>query len=177
MPTRGSDQIRLFALAAGLLLLVGGSLSATGLGAALAWLGPEVVAAGVITPGDGPARPLAPRTDCAAITGTDLRSPEEGLWFERHCATPTTHRSASTSTCNRSELSPTEFHEIAPNLFTYRGDRSDHAYLWYRSAEACFDLVSSRLVSAVCADMTVTFRWGPDACVPHGGILARVNGR
>lgn len=182
-PARTSDRIPLFALASVMLLVLAGALTAAR--GSPAWSASEAVAEGGTGPGHiehggGSVTPRRqpPRTDCAAIAGTDLRSPEEGLWYERNCATLSAHQPASTvTTCNRTEMKPDEFREIGPGLFIYRGDRSDHAYLWYQSAPECFDLVSSRLVTAVCVDMTVTFRWGPDACARHGGTLAQVNGR
>lgn len=177
-PSAGGAHLRVFALAAGGFVLFAIAIGWTGFGPALRWLGPDVVAAGELDPGPhGVPRTLPPRNSCASITGTDLRSPEEGLWFERNCVTPTAHRPASSTTCNRSEIDTHEFEEITPGLYIYRGSRSDHSYLWYASNEGCYDLVSSRLVSAVCADRTVTFRWGNEACAQHGGILVRVNGR
>ena len=121
---------------------------------------------------------LANRTSCAEIARSDLRSPPEGLWFESNCLlVPEPPLVANVTNCNRTSLDPTEFTSVAPGLFVTRQTPSSPAYLWYASSETCFDLVSARIVTAVCADQTVSFRWGTGACIAHGGVLAWVNGR
>ena len=42
-----------------------------------------------------------------------------------------------------------------------------------RHLTECFDLVSARIVTALCVDQTVTFNWNTrGACAEHGGFLA-----
>ena len=118
---------------------------------------------------------LADRTSCEEIGVTDLRSPPEGLWFQSNCiAQPAVTLIASSTNCNRTSMDPAEFAPVAPGLYvTGRAP----AYLWYASADACFDLVSTRVVTAVCTDQTVTFDWNSRACSAHGGVQSWVNGR
>jgi hypothetical protein len=124
-----------------------------------------------------PAR--ANRASCAEIGSSDLRLPAEGLWFQSNCvAVPELPFTALTTSCNRTRLGAAEFTEVSPRLFIFRQTLSSTAYLWYSSSESCFDLVSARVVTAVCADQAVTFQWnGRSACSSHGGVLAMVNGR
>jgi hypothetical protein len=122
-----------------------------------------------------PAKRGAPdRSTCKEIAGSDLRSPAEGVWFEANCAAAGGLQAAPAApTCNRTSLDPREFTEVAPGLFVFR-----QAYLWYASADDCFDLVSTRAVTAVCADRAVTFKWSrEDPCAKHGSTLVRINGR
>jgi hypothetical protein len=121
-------------------------------------------------------KPLPNRTSCADIDRSDLRSPEEGLWFEANCGTAR-NADAPPAACNRTALDAREFVEAAPGFFVYRHPGSSSGYLWYAAGENCYELVSSRVVTAVCADRVVTFKWSQDACASHGGTLVRVNGR
>ena len=121
---------------------------------------------------------LANRASCAEIGRSDLRSPPEGLWFQRNCiAAPAAPLVAANTSCNRTALDPAEFAEVSPRLYVFRRTLSSPAYLWYSSSESCFDLVSTRVVTAVCADQTVSFSWKASPCSAHGGVLAWVNGR
>ena len=122
---------------------------------------------------------LANRTSCAEIGNSDLRSPSEGVWVQGNCF-PIAELPliASTTSCNRRSLDSGELTVIAPGLYIYRQALGSPAYLWYSSSETCFDLVSARVVTAVCADQAVTFQWNArSACSGHGGVLAWVNGR
>jgi hypothetical protein len=122
-------------------------------------------------------RALPDRTSCTEIGRSDLRSPAEGLWVQRNCVAPAQLPStASVTVCNRTSLDPGEFTEVAPGLHVFRHPSAGQLYLWYASAEGCFDLVSDRVVTAVCRDQSVTFSWSASACSAHGGVLALVNG-
>ena len=121
---------------------------------------------------------LAGRTNCTEIGASDLRSPSEGLWFQSNCSASVSTQSNQVSTnCNRSSLDES-FTSIAPGLFVSRLNAGSFGFLWYSQSEACFDLVSARVVTAVCVDQTVSFDWSARAvCSAHGGVLAWVNGR
>ena len=121
---------------------------------------------------------LAARTNCAEIGISDLRSPAEGLWFQSNCSPSVSTQSNQVSTnCNRSSLDDS-FMPIAPGLFVSRLTAGSLGFLWYSQSEACFDLVSARVVTAVCVDQTVSFDWSArSGCSAHGGVLAWVNGR
>jgi hypothetical protein len=117
------------------------------------------------------------RTSCLEIGDSDLRSPVEGLWFENNCLAVAEAALVPTSTlCNGTSLPAGEFTEVSPGLYVFRQTRTAAAYLWYSSSDTCFDLVSARVVTAVCADQTVSFSWEASACSAHGGVLAWVNG-
>ena len=121
---------------------------------------------------------LSDRADCREIGRSDLRSPAEGLWFESNCVVlPEPPLVANVTNCNRTWLDPMEFAQVSPGLYVSRQTPSSPAYLWYASSETCFDLVSGRIVAAVCADQTVSFSWNKNVCSDHGGVLAWVNGR
>ncbi len=121
---------------------------------------------------------VADRDNCAEIGLSDLRSPPEGLWFQSNCvAPPAAQMIASLTKCNRTILDPADFTLLAPGLYVSRLTPASQGFLWYASSEACFDLVSSRVVGAVCADQTVTFNRSTSACTAHGGVLGWVNGR
>lgn len=118
------------------------------------------------------------RSVCAEIAGSDLRSPGEGVWYQNNCLpAPEAMLARATTVCNRTSMPPGEFTEVSLGLYVFRPARTGAAYLWYSSSEGCFDLVSTRTVTAVCADQTVTFSWRANACAAHGGVLALVNGR
>lgn len=120
---------------------------------------------------------LPNRTSCTEIGRSDLRSPSEGLWVQRNCAAASqVPLTPSVTSCNRTSLDPREFTEVAPGLHVFRHPSAGQSYLWYASSEACFDLVSDRVVTAVCSDHTVTFSWSASPCSGHGGVLALVNG-
>ena len=120
---------------------------------------------------------LANRTSCAQFGVSDLRSPLEGLWFQNNClAIPVSPLSGNSANCNRTSLDPAEFTLVAPGLYVFQQTPASLAYLWYASSETCFDLVSARVVTAVCANQTVSFNWNVSACSGHGGVLAQVNG-
>jgi hypothetical protein len=121
---------------------------------------------------------VAGRSNCAEIGGSDLRSPSEGLWFQSSCITTVEPPLLPFITkCNRTSLDD-GFTLLAPGLYVFRSPQSAAAFLWYGSAETCFDLVSEKIVTAVCADRAVSFKWNArSACSVHGGVLAMVNGR
>jgi hypothetical protein len=120
---------------------------------------------------------LADRTSCAEVESSDLRSPAEGLWYQSNCIpVPEAALVATSTSCNRTSLPAGEFTEVSPGLYVFRQTRTAAAYLWYSTSDACFDLVSARVVTAVCADRTVTFSWKASACSAHGGVVAWVNG-
>lgn len=123
--------------------------------------------------------PSPDRTSCTDIGKSDLRSPTEGLWFQTNCLAADGSRPVTWSTtCNRTSLDAAEFALVAPGLYVFSQSPAAPSYLWYASSEACFDLVSSRVVIAVCADQKVTFQWDArSACRGHGGVLAWVNGQ
>ena len=115
---------------------------------------------------------------CAEFGASELRSPAEGVWFESNCvAEPVAPLAASVTNCNRTSLDAADFTLVAPGLFVTGGASAPARYLWYASSDNCFDLVSTRAVTAVCADETVTFSWTSSPCATHGGVLAWVNGR
>jgi len=118
------------------------------------------------------------RTDCTAIGISDLRSAAEGVWYQSNCtATVGTQANEVSTKCNRTVLDRS-FTPIAPSLFVSRLTPGSLGFLWYASADACFDLVSTRVVTAVCNDQTVSFRQGAHSgCDAHGGVLAWVNAR
>jgi hypothetical protein len=121
---------------------------------------------------------LTNRTGCAEIGSSDLRSPREGLWFQSNCvAVPQAPLVATNTFCNRTSLNPAEFASLGSGLFVSRQAPGSQGWLWYESSEACFDLVSTRVVTAVCLDQTVSFNWNASACAAHGGVLAWINGR
>ena len=121
---------------------------------------------------------LADRTNCAEIGRSDLQSPSEGLWFQSNClAIPELPLTALTTNCNRTFLDRAEFIEVSPGLHVFRQSQASRAYLWYASSDACFDLVSTRVVTAICTDRTVSFDWKTSVCSANGGVLAWVNGR
>ena len=56
---------------------------------------------------------LTHRTSCAEIGSSDLRSPSEGLWFQSNCMAVAPVPLVATSTsCNRTWLDPTEFASV-----------------------------------------------------------------
>jgi hypothetical protein len=117
------------------------------------------------------------RTDCGRFGSSDLRSPQEGLWFQANCTgVPDSPAAGNEATCNRTALDPAEFRLIAPGLYVFQQTTASRAYVWYASGEGCFNLVSARVVTVVCADQTVSFSWGKGVCSERGGVLARVNG-
>jgi hypothetical protein len=120
----------------------------------------------------------ADRVTCAEIGGSDLRSPSEGLWFQSSCVPGLDPPLLPFATnCNRTSLND-GFTLVAPGLYVFRQKQSAPAYLWYGSSETCFDLVSDKVVTAVCADEAVSFKWNArSACSDHGGVLVWVNGR
>jgi hypothetical protein len=121
---------------------------------------------------------LPDRSSCGEIGTSDLRSPREGLWFQSNCvAVPEAPLIATNTSCNRTSLNPTEYAAIGSGLFVYRQAPGSQGWLWYASAESCFDLVSTRVVTAVCADQTLSFSLNASACSSHGGVAAWVNGR
>src|SRR5687768_7915410 len=125
-----------------------------------------------------PAPALSDRTDCDEIGSSDLRLPSEGLWFQSNCLTiPELPLMASTTNCNRTSLNASEFIEVSPGLHVFRQTESSRAYLWYATSEVCFDLVSDRVVTAICTDQAVSFSWETSVCSENGGVLAWVNGR
>ena len=121
---------------------------------------------------------LAGRTSCAEIGISDLQSPVEGLWFQTNCSSNVSPQPNQVSTnCNRSTLDDS-FTSVAPGLFVSRLNSGSLGFLWYSQSEGCFDLVSARVVTAVCVDQTVSFDWSArSGCTGHGGVLAWVNGR
>jgi len=121
--------------------------------------------------------PLADRLSCAEIGESDLRSPSEGLWSQSNCFPAVEAFPGPSTECNRASLDDT-FTPISPGLFVSRGNSASPGYLWYARSETCFDLVSTRVTTAVCADLAVSFKWDARAaCSAHGGVLAWVNGR
>ena len=120
---------------------------------------------------------LADRMSCPEIGISDLRSPLEGIWYQGNCvAASTTPLLDGSTVCNRSALDAGEFAEVAPGLHVFRRSFASTGYLWYARSEGCFDLVSARVVTMVCVDLTVSFAWDAKACTAHGGVLTRVNG-
>ena len=130
-----------------------------------------VAAEQLISPG------LANRAACHEFGSSDLRSPTEGLWFQRNCTGAASSLPASAAKCNRISLDPTELTLVAPGLYVFRQTPASRAYLWYSSSDTCFDLVSARVVTVICNDQTVSFSWSESACAAHGGVLTRVNGQ
>ena len=121
---------------------------------------------------------LADRIDCASFGTSDLRSPLEGVWYQTHCLAPSAFPQGVASTsCNRSSFAAAEFRQVAPGLFTFRQTPSSPAYLWYATTPNCLDLVSGRVVTAVCTDNAISFQSDRRlSCAGHGGVLVRING-
>ena len=121
---------------------------------------------------------VADRRSCAEIGGSDLRSPAEGVWFQASClASREPSLTALITDCNRVALDD-RFALVAPGLYVFRPTQSSGAFLWYARSATCLDLVSTRAVTAVCVDQTVSFNWNARAaCATHGDVLAWVNGR
>jgi hypothetical protein len=162
----------------GLSCLIMGVVALIVLASSSGWLQPgkslQVVAAEALSessPG------LADRTTCAEFGSSDLRSPSEGVWFQGNCVGVQASLAANSAPCNRTLLDPAEFTLVAPGLYVYRQSLGSRAYLWSSKSDTCFSLVSGRVVTVVCADLTVSFQWIDDACSPHGGVLAAVNAR
>ena len=116
------------------------------------------------------------RVSCDEFGLSDLRSPAEGVWYQSNCVALPLSLAANVTTCNRTSMDEADFTPVAPGLFVTHGGSTSAAYLWYASSESCFDLVSTRAVTAVCTDDTVTFGWTSSVCDAHGGVLAWVNG-
>jgi hypothetical protein len=138
----------------------------------LASFGPPAMAANE----PGPSSPAVDRSSCLEIGSSDLRSPAEGLWFQANCAAGVSERSPTSGACNRNALDPVGFTEISPGLHIFRQSWASSGYLWYAGSDGCFSLVSSRIVTVVCVDLTVSFKWDAGACSSHGGVLTWVNG-
>jgi hypothetical protein len=120
------------------------------------------------------------RADCELIRGSDLRSPQEGIWFQSHClpASAYTQGGIAANRCNRLSLDVAEFRPVADGLYVYRQTAGASAFLWYATGPDCFALVSDRLVTAVCMDRAVSFKWDArSGCAVHGGVLTRINGQ
>ena len=117
----------------------------------------------------------ADRTRCAAIGDSDLRSPAEGVWYQAHCTPQSPNsRLVSYKGCNCPSMDDPRFREVSDGLYSYRQSDTSRAYLWYASGAGCYDLVSDRVVTAVCWDRSITFSWDSGAaCYTHGGVLAR----
>ena len=126
----------------------------------------------------GAAVAKADRSDCAAIGSSDLHSPLEGVWYQTHCLAPSAFpQGVATTNCNRPSIAATEFRQVAPGLFIFRQTESSTAYLWYATTPNCLDLVSGRLVTAVCTDRAISFQSDLRlSCSDHGGVLVRING-
>jgi hypothetical protein len=147
----------------------------------LSSLSPPALAADHSVPDAEPSAPPLPveadRTSCVEIGGTALRSPQEGVWFQGNCvAGSASILLAPATSCNQKALDPAGFKEVSPGLYVYRQSWAAAGYLWYASSEGCFDLVSARIVTAVCVDLMVSFSWDTSACSDHGGVLTWVNG-
>jgi hypothetical protein len=120
----------------------------------------------------------ADRTDCASIGTSDLLSPLEGVWYQTHCLPASAFpQGVATTSCNRASLAAIDFPQVAPGLFTFRQTESSIAYLWYATSPNCLDLVSGRVVMAVCVDQAISFQSDRRlSCAGHGGLLVRING-
>jgi hypothetical protein len=120
----------------------------------------------------------ADRIDCASIGTSDLLSPLEGVWYQTHCLPASAFpQGVATTSCNRPSLASLDFREVAPGLFTFRQTASSTAYLWYATSPNCLDLVSGRMVMAVCVDRAVSFQSDRRlSCAGHRGALVRING-
>jgi hypothetical protein len=118
----------------------------------------------------------ADRTSCQEIGNSDLRSPGEGLWFQDNCTAGVSEGSPTSGVCNRDALDPVGFTEISPGLHIFRQSWASSGYLWYAGSDGCYSLVSPRIVTVVCVDLTVSFEWDVGACSSHGGVLTWVNG-
>jgi hypothetical protein len=120
----------------------------------------------------------ADRTSCAAIGTSDLLSPTEGVWYQTHCLPASAFpQGVATTSCNRPTVAAIEFRQVAPGLFVFRQSESSPAYLWYATTPNCLDLVSGRVVTAVCVDRAISFQSDLRlSCLSHGGILVRING-
>lgn len=118
------------------------------------------------------------RTTCAEFpSGGDLLSPEEGVWFQGHCISKVSLVDGVAPSCRRTSTDAPEFTQISADLYVFQQGQGSAGFLWHASDAACFDLVSSQIVTAICADRTVSFSWdGRSACASHGGVFAWVNG-
>ena len=119
---------------------------------------------------------LVDRTNCLEIGSSDLRSPVEGLWFQDNCAAGVSEGSPTSGVCNRNALDPVGFTEISPGLHIFRQSWASSGYLWFAGSDGCYSLVSPRIVTVVCVDLTVSFEWDAGACSANGGVLTWVNG-
>jgi len=120
----------------------------------------------------------ADRTDCALFGSSDLLSPLEGVWYQTHCLPASAFpQGVATTTCNRACLAAIDVRQVAPGLFIFRQTESATAYLWYATSPYCLDLVSGRVVMAVCVDQAISFQSDRRlSCAGHGGVLVRING-
>jgi hypothetical protein len=118
-------------------------------------------------------------TVCAEFGASDLRSPADGVWFQRNCtgSPASLSEGRAAAECNQKSLDPAEFELVAPGLYVFRQGQASPAFLWYASSANCFNLVSDKSVTVVCVDQTVSFSRNDDACASHGGVLIRVNAR
>jgi hypothetical protein len=129
-------------------------------------------------PDTGSSVTKADRTSCAAIGTSDLLSPTEGVWYQTHCLPASAFpQGVATTSCNRPAIAAIEFRQVASGLFVFRQTESSPAYLWYATTPNCLDLVSGRVVTAVCVDRAISFQSDlRQSCSGHGGILVRING-
>lgn len=129
-------------------------------------------------PDTGSSVTKADRTNCADIGTSDLLSPTEGVWYQTHCLPASAFpQGVATTSCNRATIAAIEFRQVASGLFVFRQTESSPAYLWYASTPNCLDLVSGRVVTAVCVDRAISFQSDLRlSCSGHGGILVRING-
>jgi len=118
------------------------------------------------------------RTTCAEFhSGGELLSPEEGVWFQGHCVSNVSLVDGVAPSCRRTSTDAPEFTQVSADLYVFQQGQGSAAFLWHASAERCLDLVSSQIVTAICADRAVTFSWDErSACSSHGGVIAWVNG-
>ena len=156
------------------LLVVGFAILANPLG----WLNVGLPTPALATEQGATPSTLGERSTCAEFHGGgELLSPEEGVWFQGHCVSTVALVDGVAPSCRRTSTDVPEFTQISPDLYVFRQGQGSAAFLWHASAEACLDLVSSQIVTAICADRAVTFGWDErSACSSHGGVIAWVNG-
>jgi hypothetical protein len=162
----------------GVLAVVIGVVAFAILANPLGWLNVGPPAAAMATEQGDALQTAGMRTTCAEfVNNGELQSPEEGVWYQGHCVSTVSLVDGVAPSCRRTSANAPEFTQVAQDLYVFRQGQGSAAFLWHASAEACLDLVSSQIVTAVCADRAVTFSWDErSACSSHGGVIAWVNG-
>ena len=162
----------------GVLALVIGVVTFAILANPLGWLNVGLPTPALATEQGTAASTVGLRTTCAEfVVGGELQSPEEGVWFQGHCVSSVSLVDGVAPACRRTSTDAPEFTQIAPDLYVFQQGQGSVAFVWHASADRCFDLVSSQVVTAICANRAISFDWDESStCASHGGVVTWVNG-